>query len=274
MNFEERFAKARRNLVTGAGLLVVSTFVGVEPANKDGISVLPFTLSDPGHLKHVFAVLVAFLVYNVLIAWKLLVEEGPPTRIRRVDLVVVTGIALAALCSYLVQVAGLLDAIATKFSLDANEVLLATVVLLSLGIAFAARGLAARSTAKGLENALARNVRESQLKDMLLSSTWLLHFNPKSDAAVKQITFLADGKVGRGANENEYEWAMVDEKLRVFRVDGDLQNEFYFQGLEGSERGTGGFWRSLNPDNSAAVKRGIRNQFIEWMPTPVDGGTF
>ncbi len=69
---------------------------------------------------------------------------------------------------------------------------------------------------------------DTALSKILIASPWMLDFNPSRPDGKKEISFLSDGRIGAGANSNEYRWHVLTDTLRIFRATGELQNDFRF----------------------------------------------
>jgi len=54
---------------------------------------------------------------------------------------------------------------------------------------------------------------------------FLFVFNPEGDQK-KIVTFLADGRIGEGHNNNENIWRIKKGKLEIFAVDGKIYSRF------------------------------------------------
>jgi len=66
----------------------------------------------------------------------------------------------------------------------------------------------------------------SPLVTMLVSSEWVLYFNPPS--RFKPIRFLPDNTVGIGQNDNEHFWRLIEDKLELLKSDGRVHSRFTF----------------------------------------------
>jgi hypothetical protein len=66
-----------------------------------------------------------------------------------------------------------------------------------------------------------RRLRELLHKDR----HFVFVFNPTTKAA-KIITFLPNGEIGEGRNENEHTWRIGKGKLEIFASDGDIYSRF------------------------------------------------
>jgi hypothetical protein len=63
---------------------------------------------------------------------------------------------------------------------------------------------------------------------ILFKDGWILNFNPMNPMGRKRISFIADGSIGEGKNENEFRWQMVKGMLEIIRLNNDLQNRFKY----------------------------------------------
>lgn len=68
----------------------------------------------------------------------------------------------------------------------------------------------------------------SRLLTIITNGLWELHFKSTHPGARKTITFLPDGTVGEGRNQNEHTWKLERDILTITRADGSLQNRFTF----------------------------------------------
>jgi hypothetical protein len=73
--------------------------------------------------------------------------------------------------------------------------------------------------------------KPTSLRELLIGREWYLYFGPGSWAGKKLITFLPDGYIGKGRNDNEYMWAIegaTGDLLTIYRFQGQVQNVFYY----------------------------------------------
>ncbi len=66
-----------------------------------------------------------------------------------------------------------------------------------------------------------RRIRRILLRDR----GFLFVFNPERDQT-KIVTFLADGQIGEGGNNNENTWRIKKGKLEILAVDGEIYSRF------------------------------------------------
>lgn len=66
------------------------------------------------------------------------------------------------------------------------------------------------------------------LTQTITTARWMLHLNPRHLKAKKEITFEADGTIGKGRNQNEHTWQTEGDLLDIVRENGDLQNRFSY----------------------------------------------
>ena len=69
-------------------------------------------------------------------------------------------------------------------------------------------------------------LRRPMWLDILLTRDWVLVHNPPH--GFKRITFLTDGRVGEGRNQNENTWRIKDELLELVQEDGRTHSLFEF----------------------------------------------
>lgn len=85
--------------------------------------------------------------------------------------------------------------------------------------------------------------------ELLVSRHWILVHNPPDQS--KPITFLRDGAVGEGQNQNEHTWRVQNGRLELLQGDGRVHSRFDF-----NEKATR-FIHTNDPDTLSN-----RNQYI------------
>ena len=88
------------------------------------------------------------------------------------------------------------------------------------------------------------------LTSLLVSHRWELIFRPPNQS--KPISFLSDGSVGEGQNQNEHTWRIQNNKLELIQEDGHVHSRFNF--VKETQR----FIHTNDPDT-----RSIRDQIIQ-----------
>lgn len=251
---EERYLKSRKVLLVSSGLLLLSVVVGISQKELTSGGLLPFHLDKPGYIPHALAILVLYGIYNSTVCWAQFTSENDQiSRIRSRDFVVIISIALVALATFLTTaLAEHLGSIWEAIKRFDNFALMTTVT-----IAVAMFGLIIFEYAKRLSRDLSSEKRNTKTKLAILLKEleWTLDFNPNAAGARKRISFNDDGTIGDGANENECSWAIVDNFLEIYKIDGTLQNRFTVEA-------GGSVWRSTNDPEADAVRRGIKDQAI------------
>ncbi len=66
----------------------------------------------------------------------------------------------------------------------------------------------------------------SDWPELLVSRPWVLVHNPPDQS--KPITFLRDGTVGEGQNQNEHMWRIHNSRLELLQGDGRVHSRFDF----------------------------------------------
>ncbi|WP_292645745.1 hypothetical protein [Mesorhizobium sp.] len=89
-------------------------------------------------------------------------------------------------------------------------------------------------------------------KDRLIRQRWIFYFSPSGNNGSKNMTFLPDGTIGEGRNENEYRWVFEGDLLVLYRRNGDVQNSFRYN------PGSGRF--EYLPDSRA---QGFKDQYLQ-----------
>jgi hypothetical protein len=73
--------------------------------------------------------------------------------------------------------------------------------------------------------------KPTSLRELLIGREWYLYFGQGTHGGKKLITFLPDGTIGEGQNNNECMWAVegaAGDLLTIYRYEGDVQNVFYY----------------------------------------------
>ena len=95
-------------------------------------------------------------------------------------------------------------------------------------------------------------VRNRQLRQLASNGRrFLFTFNPKTRQS-KYVTFLANGQIGEGQNQNEHAWRIRRGLLEIFAADGAIYSRFRH------DKGSG----HLNHTNDADL-RSIHGQYLE-----------
>jgi hypothetical protein len=71
-------------------------------------------------------------------------------------------------------------------------------------------------------------MQKQQLRQIVVEGRWEMHFDYRNPAGRKTITFLENGHIGEGRNQNETTWRLENEELTVVRATGALQNRFAY----------------------------------------------
>jgi hypothetical protein len=66
---------------------------------------------------------------------------------------------------------------------------------------------------------------ERRLRDLLANGKFKFVFNPAAGRS-KELTFLANGNIGEGRNNNEYQWRIADGRLEILSADGAVYSRF------------------------------------------------
>ena len=63
------------------------------------------------------------------------------------------------------------------------------------------------------------------MRDLLLGGTFKFVFNPAGGQS-KPLSFLQNGEIGKGRNDNENRWRIVDGRLEILNSDGGVYSRF------------------------------------------------
>jgi hypothetical protein len=66
---------------------------------------------------------------------------------------------------------------------------------------------------------------EHRIKNALSNARFKFIFNPTTGAS-KFVTFLSDGSIGEGRNQNEATWRIVNGRLEILNSDGEIYSRF------------------------------------------------
>lgn len=66
---------------------------------------------------------------------------------------------------------------------------------------------------------------EARLRELLLKGRFRFVFNPATGGS-KRVTFLANGQIGEGRNDNEATWRISDGRLEILNAQGALYSRF------------------------------------------------
>lgn len=108
-------------------------------------------------------------------------------------------------------------------SLPENVDVWATII--GLGAMFAA-AIGAIYVKTSVPNLLKLRTNAS-VPSLLKNHRWILYHNPKLGRK-KEISFLDNGQIGEGGNQNETVWSLRGDELIIHRQNGDLQNRFKY----------------------------------------------
>lgn len=95
---------------------------------------------------------------------------------------------------------------------------------------------------------------DATLQAMLTTRRYRLVFNP-GNGRNKEITFMSDGQIGLGRNNNEYLWRVVDGHLEILAVDSTVYSRFRYNRTKDR----------LEHTNDHDTKS-IRDQYIDPIP--------
>jgi hypothetical protein len=91
--------------------------------------------------------------------------------------------------------------------------------------------------------------QETDWSDLLISRRWILIYRPPDQS--KPISFLRNGEIGDGQNQNEHGWRIQNERLEILQLDGRVHSRFDFHKNENK------FIHTNDPDTLS-----VRSQII------------
>jgi hypothetical protein len=241
--------------------------VGISQSPNHSNGILPFQLDKPGYISHALAALVIYCLYNTVICWSHLRSQIELPRIQISDFFVVLLISIGSLLVFISDIIPWDSVLIRLFGEPRDDRHGAWALLIPL--ALGAVGFVVSIVGYKLSNRLTRLIENSskifktKIHILLERSDWILIFNPQSANARKEIEFRRDGTIGKGQNDNEDAWAVVDGHLEIYKKDGSLQNRFIL--LRG-----GSEWKSTDEPQADAVRRGIPGQRIILKPSETE----
>lgn len=238
------YNKSKRNLAVFAGLLALVLFGGIEPKEKEAISLLPFHITRPDAVPHVIFPIVAYCAYQYYLSWTYQSEQIQKKT--RIDFYFILSLSIGAICYYIFV--HWLPSITEDRQVFITLVAIITTSISAVSVFF----LFGR--VKALRDRLFA-VRRETIADRIVESGWILNFNPKHPKGRKAISFKPEGEIGTGRNQNEHTWKIANGHLEIWKENGDLQNRFLYD--EENDR-----FVSTNEPEADAIKRGIRDQEI------------
>jgi hypothetical protein len=97
--------------------------------------------------------------------------------------------------------------------------------------------------------AASKSGSDTSIETLIVAQPFRLFFNPPSRS--KRVRFAARGRIVEGNNRNEHSWRVVDDKLELLQLDGEVHSRFIF------DRESQTFRHTNDPDTHS-----IRDQFI------------
>lgn len=215
----ETYLKSRRALVATSGLLLLAVFVGITPEAADGsASFLSIKLKSADSIPFVVLVILLYSGWQYWCSWLVQTDEVRQFFINKADFFITLVIALFAIASfswpYALRLASYVEGYATLLSVASSVV---------AGVLFAVTNSLLRKNLKRL--ALSKAGRLTML---LTEGSWILNFNPDVTQGKKDITFLPDGSIGDGENDNESRWRIQEGTLEILNRGGNVFSRFRY----------------------------------------------
>jgi len=104
-------------------------------------------------------------------------------------------------------------------------------------------------------------VQNRRLRQLLLGGRrFVFVFNPTMGQR-KIVTFLANGDIGEGRNNNEHTWRVRKGRLEIFALDGRLYSRFYYDKVSGRLKHTN------DTDTRSIHGQYLKPDFMPWNTT-------
>lgn len=251
MEPSDSYYKTKRAFLLFVGCLLLAIFVGFKISdNTQRISVLPFSLEKPQYLSAIFAVLVVFYLFQFALQWAAQKAEVQVNQFHRIDFLTSVSIGVVSLICFAAQILyENIQAFSLVFDKPETKVILA--------IVSAALGAASSSFILEVSTSIGRWIKGTARKEdealftIAVSGRWMLYYNPENQMVKKVITFLDNGSIGEGKNENESSWRVRNELLEILNSHDQIFSRFTY--IPASER----FVHTNDPDTLS-----IRSQTI------------
>lgn len=216
----EAYLRSRRALIFASGLLLVAILVGIAPEAPDGTINLFSVKIKPESIPTVLFVVVLYSIWQFWSSWFVQTDEVRTFFVNRVDIVVTIFIAVASAATYLSRFFLQLLPIAKQEASLFLSVFLAT--LIGAPIFFYTNSIVRKRFLRKTKAA------ETHLSADLVGGYWILTFNPEMVNGKKEITFLPDGQIGVGRNENEHRWRIREGTLEILNSEGNVFSRFRY----------------------------------------------
>jgi hypothetical protein len=237
----EIYNRNKRNLAIFAGLLALVMVGEIKDIGESQISLFPFKFATAQNIPHVLFAVAAYCFYEFLFAWGR--QSDDIRKSIRTDFFITATLAGFSLVAY-AFLYWIVDILKTTPEIIVISV---TVSIVAFGGAVASYLFTELRKWRGATFA----IRRDTIRERLLERGWVLNFNPTRLLASKAIEFDTDGTIGEGSNSNEFRWELNGRDLRIWRANGELQNEFRYD--ESTDR-------FVSTDSASA--KGIKGQII------------
>lgn len=235
----EAYLKSRRALVVTSGLLALSLLSGITPSDTDGsLTFFSLRLKSPENIPHIFLIITIYLVWQLWSAWLVQADSVRRSTINKIDVFLSFLISICAIgiwCwPYLLRIGAAISgehAGAARWSAAIGGLIAAILSYALLKASTATRReMAIKSLIKHIstKSGLADGIGSDDLVD----KEWILIFNPIHGRS-KRITFLVNGEIGAGKNQNESYWRIVNGRLEILNSQKKVFSRFAFDNVQG-----------------------------------------
>ena len=207
----EIYYKGRRFSVLSSALLFLAIYVGLVPSATDsGSTIFSLTLNNPDYLSTIFFFVALYAVWQFWTAWYVQTMEVRNYIVNQADCFITGILSLSSIVSFFY-----------KFPVSYFWLILA-ISLLFWCLAFFVG-------AQKLHSVISEKVKKKDLDiySTLNNSKWRLLFDPDRKTS-KIITFLDDGNISDGKNDNENTWRPREGLLEILNKEGKVFSRFRY----------------------------------------------
>ena len=205
---------------------MLTVTVGLDLTSK--VSLLPVTVRDINYIDEIFAVLVLYFAFQASLFWS---AQSSPVRALpqyKLDFWASMGISCIAFIVYTFPIIRPVLTQVTEGLITYDWVVPVLTGLTSSALAALLAWMSNFARTKVRKERSRRKDIEQVVLSKLVGPEWKLIFNPNSTKGSKKITFLGDGRVGVGKNDNESEWRIRDGFLEILNSQGEVFSRFSY----------------------------------------------
>ncbi len=219
--------------MVSSGLLALSLLSGITPSDTDGsLTFFSLRLNSPENIPVIFLIITIYLVWQLWSAWLVQADSVRRSQINRIDVFLSFLISISAIgiwCwPYFLRAIGIVSQGDWSFIFTVAGVIAAG--LASYSLLYVSTRAREQMLIRKVVAQIASKTRKGASSitiDDLVGKEWLLIFNPINRRS-KRITFLSDGEIGSGRNQNESYWRLVNGRLEILNQQRNVFSRFEF----------------------------------------------